>query len=96
MPYNDRGVGHRPTDTSESAARGITPKAPSLRERVLQALVANPGGLTADEIAHRMGQDILSIRPRVTELQKAGRAVDTGARRANRRGKTQIVWKATP
>lgn len=94
MPYRLDGIGYRPADTSDRAAAEIAPKAPTLRERVRRALLAHPAGLTADEIAAHLGEDILSIRPRVTELRNTGTAIDTGRRRENARGKRQIVWAA--
>lgn len=53
---------------------------------------ALPGDLTADEATDRvkdMGLNvtILSIRPRVTELKKAGLLAETGNKRKNKTGK---------
>ena len=44
------------------------------------------GPATADEVAYALGADILTIRPRVTELKKWGLLVTTGLRRTNDRG----------
>ena len=87
------------TDTSRAAAEQLT--APrTLRHRVLKAVVncANwskcDNGITADQIAFVLGEDILSVRPRVTELNRLGLIRDTGLRRPNRSGRKAIVWKA--
>jgi hypothetical protein len=39
--------------------------------------------MTADECAHRLGMNILSVRPRFTELKALGLIHDTGLRRRN-------------
>lgn len=71
--YPERPGFKEPT-TSRDAAEKIAPIAATLRGQVLQAYeVAWPAGLTADEVAGRLGKSILSIRPRVTELRKTGK-----------------------
>lgn len=82
--------GHRNTDTSIRAAIDITEHASTLRDQCLDHLIAQPA--TADEIAKAMNESVLSIRPRITELNKRGLIVDTGARRRNESGKSAIVW----
>ncbi|MEO2177786.1 MAG: hypothetical protein ABGY96_27365 [bacterium] len=83
------------TDTSEQAANAlINPE--SLRGEALSMLRLFKTGLTADEIAHLMGKsglEILSIRPRVTELVKQDLIEDTGRRRQNSSGRNAIVWR---
>lgn len=68
--------------------------APSLRASVLIALQSTPGGLTADEVAEKIGASILSIRPRVTELSKAGIIIPSCERRMNASGRRATVWCA--
>jgi len=51
-------------------------------------------GLTADEVAGRLGLSILSIRPRITELARLGKVRDSGERRRNGSGRKAIVWAA--
>ena len=84
------GPGAAPVDTSIGAANRVAPVAKSLREKCLTVL--SRGGFTADEIADRLGESILTIRPRVTELNKLGKIKDTGARRPNSSGRPAIVW----
>ncbi len=83
--------GAQDRDTSRAAAAAIAPTAARLRERVL-TLFERSKGLTADEAAGRLGLSILSVRPRVTELARAGKLRDSGVRRKNGSGRSAIVW----
>lgn len=85
--------GAQKRDTSRAAADAMTPSAPQLRARALHA-VEHSNGLTADEVAGRLGLSILSIRPRLTELSRLGKVRDSGVRRPNASGKRAIVWAA--
>ena len=86
-------VASAPTDTSEAAAEDMKSRAPLLRERTLEQL-SNSTGLTADEIAANLGESILSIRPRVSELAKRGLVIKTDRTRLNHSGTAAIVWRA--
>lgn len=83
--------GAQDRDTSRAAADAIAPAAGLLRNRALAA-VEHSNGLTADEVAGRLGLSILSIRPRLTELARLGKVRDSGARRKNVSGRPAIVW----
>lgn len=85
--------GYRNRDTSKEAAEAVQGRAVALRALVLQQISAS-AGLTADEVADRLGESVLAIRPRVTELSKLSRISDSGARRPNRSGRNAIVWQA--
>lgn len=89
------GYPHQPgaqdRDTSRRAADEVAPAAPLLRARALD-VIERSNGLTADEVAGRLGLSILSIRPRITELTRLGKVRDSGARRKNASGKSAIVW----
>jgi hypothetical protein len=52
-------------------------------------------GCTADECAGYLGETILSIRPRFSELRAFGLIEDTGDRRLNDSGRRATVWRAT-
>ena len=83
--------GSQERETSRAAADAVAERAPHLRARAL-AVIERSNGLTADEVAGRLGLSILSIRPRMTELARLGRVRDSGARRPNASGKKAIVW----
>ncbi len=78
-------------DTSMEAATAIKDRAVILRERCRDELKARD--LTADEIAERLGESVLSIRPRISELYKRARVWPTGERRKNKSGKSAVVWR---
>lgn len=77
--------------TSQVAAMQMTGRAFTLREGVLLILDLVPS--TADECAEFMGRTVLSIRPRLTELEHMGHIRDTGRRRKNISGRYAIVWE---
>jgi len=85
--------GFKARDTSADAASAAKETAPILRARCL-AVLERSNGLTADEVAGRLGASILSVRPRITELTHLGKIRDTGSRRSNASGKSAIVWMA--
>lgn len=85
--------GAQARDTSRAAAEEVGRTAPQLRDRAL-AVLERSNGLTADEVAGRMGESILSVRPRLTELSRLGKVRDSGARRQNASGRSAIVWVA--
>lgn len=95
-----RSPGFKERTTSRDAARKIAPRAQTLRDQVLITLrVAWPGGLTADEVARKVGKREFSIRPRLSELRNM-RAIEPRAtkgvveRRPNESGVDAIVWVA--
>lgn len=79
---------------SAEAADEMRSRAGFLREAVMRELIAS-GPLTADECARNLGESVLAVRPRFSELLTAGRIADTGGRRANESGKRATVWGAT-
>lgn len=85
--------GWKARDTARGAAEGMKPKAPVVRDRVLNALARCNAGLTADEAADFLRLDKLTVRPRFSELASMGKVVDSGLRRPNASQKRAIVWK---
>lgn len=87
--------GHRNVDTSIAAATALAPKLGRL-QRMAETAIRNAGqyGLTADELAARLGMDRWSIQPRTSELRRKGLIRDSGLRRPNATGKQAIVWMA--
>lgn len=91
MPYvND--VGWKGQETSKEAAASVN--APTLRNAVYD-LFNNGRSWTADEAASALDKDILSIRPRLSELNKMGYITPSGVKRKNASGKNAVVWVAT-
>lgn len=94
-PHYPASPGYRGIDTSIAAAKAIAPKLGQLQALALGAIrAAGPTGLTADELAARLGHDRWSIQPRTSELRHLGKIVDSGQRRKNCTGKSAIVWIA--
>ncbi len=95
-PSYPHTAGFKEPSTSREAAIAIesTGKAARLRGMVLSWYQDGNTG-TADECAHALGEDILSIRPRVAELHKAGRLDQTGERRRADGGRYAHVWRVS-
>jgi hypothetical protein len=87
--------GSKAPGTSQEAAAAIAGHATRLRKIVLREFMAvGQGGLTADQVARRVEQSILTIRPRCSELKRAGFLEPTGERRVNDSGMSAGVLKA--
>lgn len=84
--------GWKKRETSRAAAEGIAPAATSLRERVLAEVRRKPG--TPEEIAVRLVEPVMNIRPRLSELSKLQLVADSGRRGTAMGGRKAIVWKA--
>ena len=63
------------------------------RSMALDLLRSHPYGLTADEIAEKLEDNILAIRPRVSELRAQGKIQSTGTRRKSNNGNGATVWR---
>ena len=85
-------AGAKTDGPSQDAADYMTPKVVTLRGRTL-ACIQHNGGLTADECAQKLNMSVLSIRPRIAELNRMGKIVDTKARRVNDSGRNATVWQ---
>lgn len=84
--------GFKDRDTSRAAAESVAGTAPLLRGRCLDAISSAPDGLTADQVASAVGESVLSVRPRITELLKTKAIRDAGTRRPNASGRSAKVW----
>lgn len=82
----------QPRDTRAAAHDSVQPNSASLRSSCLAVLQRRAG--TADEVASELGETVLAIRPRITELVKAELIYDTGERRDNTSGRRAKVWRA--
>ncbi len=96
-----RAPGWKERTTSKAAARRIAPHAQTVRDQVWSALRnVWPAGLTADEVAVRIGRTEFSVRPRLSELRAAEEifpAMTAGPdarplRRKNESGAGATVW----
>jgi predicted ArsR family transcriptional regulator len=76
--------GYRRTETSKAAAETVKPTVTVMQRRIIGSL-REAGPATADEMAARLGRDILYIRPRFSELKRRGLIVQTGETRPNSR-----------
>lgn len=87
-------AGFKENTTSREAAEAIEAegRAAHLRERVRKWFEAGNTG-TADECAAALNENILSIRPRVSEFRERGFLIETGDRRPSSSGRSSHVWK---
>lgn len=76
-------------DTRTQAHTAASLRAKAVRDRCITAL--SDAALTADEVATRIGESVLTVRPRITELLQAGTIVKTALRRANVSGRKAAV-----
>lgn len=100
-PLFDFATARGKTDTSAAAGEKMDATAPTLRQKTLAQITQHTDlpywlGLTADEVASLLGEDILAIRPRLSELVAMGLIKDSGRRRLNAKGNTQIVFQIVP
>lgn len=84
-------LNYKKDGTSAQAAMESHNKAATLRIMVLTCLMKH-GPMTTDECASKLGKDKLSIRPRFSELFKAGKIKPTGERGLNDSGKQADKW----
>lgn len=85
--------GFKGTVSSKEAAPGKY-AASRLRSAVLEYLRSH-GPSTPDECARALGESILAIRPRFSELRLQGKILATGEHRTNASGKKAEVLKIT-
>lgn len=62
----------------------------SITGDILDALTRS-GGLTCEGIAAAVGRDVLAVRPRMSELKRAGRVTPRSEPRAGARG-PWLIW----
>lgn len=93
-PTYPTAAGAKEETTSREAANEIekTGRAALLRHKVARWFRRGRKG-TADEVAAALKEDILSIRPRVSELHMRGKIEHTGERRKSSHGRSSHVWR---
>lgn len=88
--------GYTAEGTSREAAEAQQAKGPTLRRRVWDAIGRfGTAGATPDDIAQFLDLDILTVRPRFTELWNMGCLTPTGRRRKTGRGGNANVMTCT-
>lgn len=83
-------------DTSQAAAATVRPGTRALRAACLAQLRSRPQ--TADEVAAALGESVLAVRPRISELKALGKIVKLEGpfgRRLNASGIKAAVWRVT-
>lgn len=88
---------HRnPADTELEAGKKIQPKIKGLQFQVLARLrTAGDHGWIGTDLAEDMHRLVYSVKPRLTELRKAGLIQDSGKRRKNKTGGSEMVFTIT-
>lgn len=96
QPYNGT-PGFKERTTSRDAAIAMSGQAANLRNLALAAIAESGSyGLSADEVAGKLNQSVLAIRPRITEL--GPKHLDEiervpGVTRLNKSRKHAAVWR---
>ena len=86
------GPGFKARETSRAAAAAMAPQAKSLRARVFDEIKKAPG--TPEQIAHRLKEPLMNVRPRCSELAAKGLILDSEARGTAMGGRRAIIWRA--
>jgi len=84
--------GHKDRGASLDAAATIEPKSKTLQRAIMSTWSAAESW-TTDEMATRLGESVLAIRPRFTELKLQGKIRKTDRRRKNNSGLSATVWE---
>ena len=80
--------------TQRDAYKAILEKLPERRRAVLSALIAEPEGLTTQEICNRLGWPINCVSGRISELKEAQLVEASGkTRRNDLSGRPVTVWR---
>jgi len=87
-------AGHRGVRTSIQSAEEINPHISRIKKMIAIELESVfPNGLTGTELALRLKKNILTIRPRTTEMKLLGIIMDTEKTKKNDAGKPEIIYK---
>lgn len=87
-------AGHRGVRTSIQSAEEINPYISRIKKMIAIELESVfPDGLTGTELALKLKKNILTIRPRTTEMKLLGIIMDTEKTKKNDAGKPEIIYK---
>ena len=98
MPYTEKGHGYQKTDTSFKAI-GDSTRRFTAKQIVLHHLSSIADHkppfncASSSEIADLLFMNILTVRPRLTELYNEGWIEQSDIRRLNKWGKFEICWR---
>jgi hypothetical protein len=87
------GSATRIGDTSRAAAEQVKPNVKTIRADC-HSYLKEHGPHTADETAAALGRDVLTVRPRFSELLRLQLIAPTSDRRPSSRNTLQRVWRA--
>ena len=90
--YHDGLPGWKEPTTSRDAAHAMRGRSATLRDKILE-LLKHHAGLTPDEASELLGETVLAIRPRFTELSKMDLIETTGEKRANVSGMKAKIYR---
>jgi predicted ArsR family transcriptional regulator len=91
-PIYPDSPGYKEGDTSREAADSMEERAGTLRRLAFDYIRTHPYH-TADEIAEALGETVLAIRPRISELRVKELIVNDG-KGQNRSGRPAHKWRA--
>ena len=89
-PYK---AGHRGHRNSITSAKDTDKRLSRLHKQILIELYKHPKGLIGSELANILNINLLTIRPRTTELKLQGIIVDTEKNKNNDGGKPESIYK---
>lgn len=94
MDFNPSRLARRSDpSTSHEAARRVREFGAGHAAIILECLKIH-GALTPEQIGKRIGMDAYSIRKRLPELERAGKAKPTGFTAPTSSGRHQRIWEA--
>lgn len=86
-------AGFKTNGTSRDAAESMQKAAPLLRDRILAHLKqCGYAGSTPDACADALGETVLAVRPRFTELKHAGKIRETALTEKNASGRHASIY----
>ena len=93
MGYTLDGTGFQKRETSFHTAVKQKDKKRHVHDAIIAIIRRSLTPVSADDLAAAMGQSVISIRPRVSELATSGRIVDSGSRGETALGRPCILWR---
>ena len=93
-PSYPEAPGYKNESTSKAAAESIKPRTKKLEERVLDVIRSFPFGCSPERVCEELEENILSVRPRFSQLKAKGLIEDSGRRDRTLCGKQSIIWLA--